>query len=132
MEISRAALGQHYFEMQVVLPSFTKMFVTCKKKRYLEDFIFEKSIKIFGVTETILQNAAPTSIVDIRGYTFERYDRSSRKGEVGVYIKDNIEYICRNNLNDENVEAVWIDILQNNSKGLYLVYYIDPRLARNI
>ena len=108
------------------------MFVTCKNKRYLVDFIFEKTIKIFGVTETILQNAAPTSIVDIRGYTFERYDRSSRGGEVGVYIKDNIEYICRNNLNDENVEAVWIDILQNNSKGLYLVYYIDPRLARNI
>ena len=91
-----------------------------------------KKLSKYLVSQKLLQNAAPTSIVDIRGYTFERYDRSSRGGEVGVYIKDNTEYICRNNLNDENVEAVWIDILQNNSKGLYLVYYIDPRLARNI
>ena len=84
------------------------------KKNILEDFILEKNIKMFGFTETLLQNATPTSLVDIRWYTFERNNRSSKGG--GAYIKENIEYIHSINLNDENVEAVWIDILQNNPK----------------
>ena len=99
------------------------------KKDILEDFILEKNIKISGVTETLLQNATLTSLVDIWGYTFERNDRSSKGGGAGVYIKENIEYIRRNDLYDENVEAAWIEILQNNS---YLVYYTDPWLAQNI
>ena len=65
------------------------------------------------MTETILQNATPTSLVDIRGYTFERNDYSSKGGVVGAYIKENTEYFHRNDLNDENVEPVWIEILQN-------------------
>ena len=84
------------------------------KKNILEDFILEKNIKMFGFTETLLQNATPTSLVDIRWYTFERNNRNSKGG--GAYIKENIEYIHSINLNDENVEAVWIDILQNNPK----------------
>ena len=70
------------------------------KKDILEDCILGKNIKIFDVTETLLQNATPTSLVDIRGYTFERNDRSRKGGGVGVYIKENIEYIRRNDLND--------------------------------
>ena len=84
------------------------------KKDISKDFILEKNIKIFGVTETFLQNATPISLVDIRGYTFERNDRSSKGGGVGVYIKENIEYIHRN---DDNAEAAWMEIFQNNSKS---------------
>ena len=124
MEISIAALGQHYFEMQVILPSFCGL---ARKKNILEDFILEKNIKIFGATETLLQNATPTSLIDISGYTSERNNRSSKGGRVGVYIKENIEYIRRNDLNDENVEAVWIEILQNNLKSCVLgVLYRPP------
>ena len=46
----------------------------------------KKLLKYFGVTETLFQNATPTSLVDIRGYIFERNDRSSSGGGVGVYI----------------------------------------------
>ena len=97
------------------------------KKNILEDFILEKNIKIFGATETLLQNATPTSLIDISRYTSERNNRSSKGGGVGVYIKENIEYIRRNDLNDENVEAVWIEILQNNLKSCVLgVLYRPP------
>ena len=82
--------------------------------------------------ETLLQNTTPTSLVDIRGYTFERNNRSSKGGGVGVYIKENIEYIRRNDLNDENVEAVWIEILQNNSKNaLYRPLVSSKHLSKN-
>ena len=101
------------------------------EKDILEDFILEKNIEIFGVIETLLQNTTPTSLVDIRGYTFERNDRSSKGGGVGVYIKENIEYIHRNDLNDENVEAVWIKILQNNSKSCILGVLYRPPLSLN-
>ena len=40
---------------------------SASKKDILEDFILEKDIKIFSVIETLLQNATPTSLVDIRG-----------------------------------------------------------------
>ena len=102
------------------------------KKDILEDFILEKNVKIFIVTETHLQSATPTSLVDIWGYTFERNGHKSKWGGAGIYIKENIEYIRRNDLNDENVEAVWIEILQITRKVSYLVYYIDPQLPRNI
>ena len=99
------------------------------KKDILEDFIYEKNIKIFNVTESLLQNAVTTSLVDIRGNTFERNDRNSKEGGVGVYVKENIEYIRRNNLNDENVEAVWIEIFQSESKSCILGVLYRPSVS---
>ena len=46
------------------------------KKDLLEDFI--QNIKIFAVTETLLQDTIPTSLVNIRGYVFERNDRNNK------------------------------------------------------
>ena len=40
---------------------------SASKNDILEDFILEKDIKIFSVTETLLQNPTPTSLVYIRG-----------------------------------------------------------------
>ena len=60
------------------------------KKDILENFILEKNMKIFGITETLLQNATPTFLVDNRGYTFKRNDRSNKGGGAGVNIRENI------------------------------------------
>ena len=48
------------------------------KKDLLEDFILQKNIKIFAVTETLLQDTIPTSLVNIRAYVFERNDRNNK------------------------------------------------------
>lgn len=98
------------------------------KKDLLEDFILQKNIKIFAVTETLLQDTIPTSLVNIRGYVFERNDRNNNKGGgTGLYIKQDIEYTRRNDLVDVNTEAIWIEIKQNNSKSFILgVVYRPP------
>ena len=48
------------------------------KKDILKDFILEKNVKIFGVTETLLQNATPTSLVHIRKKRPQQQRRWSR------------------------------------------------------
>ena len=59
------------------------------KKDILENFILEKNIKIFGGTETLLQNATTIPLVDIRGCIFERNDRSSKGGSRSIHQKEN-------------------------------------------
>ena len=65
-------------------------------KEVLEDFINQKNIKIFGITETLLLSSTPKSFLLIRGYTFESKDRIKTGGGITVYVKEGITYLRRN------------------------------------
>ena len=103
------------------------------KKDLLQNFILQKNIKIFAVTETLLQDKIPTSLVDIRGYVFERNDRNNNGGGTGMYIKQDIEYIKREDLADNDIEATWIEINQKNCKSFILgVVYRPPDSSKHL
>ena len=57
----------------------------------LQDYIIQSNI-----TETHLQVNIPTTLVNIRGYTFERNDRKSEGGGTGIYLKNDIELVEEN------------------------------------
>ena len=79
-------------------------------KEVLEHFINQKNIKIFGITETLLSSSTPNTN-QIREFTFERKDRSKVRGGIEVYIKEVISYLHRNDLECDEIEAIWLDIL---------------------
>jgi exonuclease III len=97
------------------------------KKDEIRDFLIENNIKIFGISETLLTQAIPSSLVNIRGYIFERSDRVGNKGGgIGVYVKEGIEYIRRYDLDNNHVEAVWFEVQQSNSKSFVIGHVYRP------
>ena len=52
----------------------------------------------------------------IDGYTLERRDRPNGRGGggVGCYVKSNVTYIRRHDLEEECLELVWIELASQN------------------
>lgn len=103
------------------------------KKDYLEDFLICNNIKLFGVTETLLTQKLPSSLINIRGYAFERRDRNGRGGGVGVYIKEGIQYLRRYDLENDEVESIWIELKQTNAKTFIVgIVYRPPDTSKHL
>lgn len=74
---------------------------------------------MFGLLETFLNGDLSSKMFDIRGYTFIRCDRyNGQGGGVWLYIKDGIDYIRRNDLENTDTESIWIEIKIKNSKPI--------------
>jgi len=54
-------------------------------------FLEKHNFDIFGVTESLLQESIPSSLINIPGYSFERRDRGQKGGGVEVYVKSYID-----------------------------------------
>jgi hypothetical protein len=72
---------------------------------------------IIGITETWLKVNSPTTLVNKNNYTFIEKHRSDiinkdGGGGVGMYIKDNIQFILRENFSimEEYIETIFIEI----------------------
>ena len=80
-------------------------------KEVLEHFLNQKNIKIFGITEILLSPSTLNSFLQIRGYTFDRKDRIKAGGGIAVYIKEGITYLHRKDLECDEIEAIWLEIM---------------------
>ena len=90
---------------------------------------------ILGVTESWLDESIDDTRIKINGYTHERSDRSSKTipidkqhaGGIIVYIKEDIPYFRRNDLESINVESIWLQLCPPNSRAhLICVAYRCP------
>ena len=85
----------------------------------------KRKIDILGLTETHLHHDIFDEEIAIDGYTFIRKDRkSSPGGGVGCYINNNLQWQCREDLEFDNIEGIWLELLIKNSKSLlvFVVY----------
>ena len=102
-------------------------------KEVVEHFINQKNIKIFGVTETLLLSTTPNSFLQIRGYTFERKDRIKTRGGIAVYIKGGINYLHRNDLVCDEIEAIWLEILVGRGNSFLIrIMHRPPNTSKRI
>ena len=84
-------------------------------------------IGIFGLSETHLHKDINSSEVNIDGYKFERSDRKNGTGGgVGCYVRDDISYHRRRDLEMEGVESLWIEIFQKNSRSILVCFLYRP------
>ena len=80
-----------------------------------------KGIDILGLSETHLTDQTLTDELFIEGFEFERRDwRLGFGGGIGVYIKQDVPYHRRYDLEREDIECIWIEILFPKSKGIII------------
>ena len=80
----------------------------------------KNSFHVITLSETWLDGTIHDSEIDIPGYVFERKDRNRNGGGVAVYIKDDIQYSRRNDIENDNTESLWIEIQQVHKKSFVI------------
>ena len=76
-------------------------------------------IDIFGISETHLNSDIMQEEVKVDGYTFIRNDRKTGPGGgVGCFIRSDLEWQRRTDLENECTEAIWLEIFIKNTKLL--------------
>ena len=72
--------------------------------------------------------------ISCHGYNFESRPRNSGKGGgVGVYVKKNVSYIRRKDLENENIENIVIEIIIKESKNVLIAtHYRPPNSSKHL
>ena len=87
----------------------------------------ETRVAVIGVTETWLDYSVANAEVEIPGYHFLRKDRNREGGGVGLYIRSDLTFNHRTDL-DSDIETVWCDLLLPKTKPIVIgVCYRAPR-----
>ena len=82
---------------------------------------------IISFSETMLDSSINDSEIEIENYTVIRKDRNRNGGGVCVYVRADICFYVRTELNHNDIEAVWLDIIIPKSKPfLFGALYRPP------
>ena len=83
---------------------------------------------VIAVSETWMDDSITNGEIRIDGYNIVRKDRDRHGGGVCLYIKDNLPYNPRKDLDKPNLEGAWVDIFLPKTKPITLgVVYRPPR-----
>lgn len=86
------------------------------KTEYIGDILRDHEINVLALTETNLDDSLEDSKLDIKNFFFYRKDRNSNGGGVGFYVKDDIRFKRRSDLDHEDLEMIWIEILMADNR----------------
>jgi hypothetical protein len=81
---------------------------------------------ILCISETWLDRTVTDCELDIPNYTLFRNDRNRRGGGVAIYVSDVLTASRRPDLEHQDVESVWLEIINNKKKILLGSYYRPP------
>ncbi len=83
---------------------------------------------VLTLSETWLNDSFNDNDVLIPGYVLERNDRfKDRYGGVGMYISQDIKYRRRADLETNNLECIWIEIIPNHGKNFLIASAYRPQ-----
>lgn len=89
-----------------------------------------KNVDIITLSETHIRNGSHldnNNLYHIEGYNFVNRNRTKGiGGGVGCYIKENINWKRRHDLETENIESLWIEILVTKSKSFLIATFYRP------
>ena len=74
------------------------------------------NIAVLAITESWLDDSYTDDAVKIEGYSIQRRDRDGHAGGVCVYIRDDITFNCRSDLENEELEDLLGRIFINSYK----------------
>ena len=72
--------------------------------------VHSADLDVVCINESWLDDSVNNNEIAIVGYNVIRNDRNRHGGGVIMYIKETISYICRSDLQNQTVEAVWIEL----------------------
>jgi len=92
--------------------------------------VFSQNIDILCLNETFLDNTITDHEMGINGYTSLRKDRTRHGGGVAMYIKDTINFKCRDDIpSNFSLECLWIEISGKDSESILLCSIYRPPSA---
>lgn len=91
-------------------------------------------IHIFGITETHLNDVTDSSLFSVDGYTFIRKDRMTGiGGGVGCFIRSDIDWQRRSDLESPEIESIWIEVFQKNTSSILIcITYRPPDTSKHL
>ena len=111
--------GLHFIHLNArsLFPKLSEVKVIAKKSK----------AAVICVTESWLDESHPDASVYIEGYSLLRNDRQSYGGGVCAYIREDLSYKRRIDLNNSDQEDIWFELLLPKSKPLYIgvIYRTD-------
>ena len=94
----------------------------------------DENIDVFAISETWLNSNISDDEVSIPGYQLFRSDRTLLNDHGGVicHVKDSLSAVHRNDLNDDAIEALWVEIKPKYTKPVLLyTFYRTPMLIQS-
>ena len=89
----------------------------CGKIDEVRKILLSYNFDIFSLSETSISEDFHNAFFDIRGYSSIRRDRKSgHGGDVGLYIRDGIDFARRPDLENDETEPLWMEIRLKNTK----------------
>ena len=91
----------------------------------------DQCLDILALNETRLHDSVSNQDMHIDNYDLIRFDRSRKGGGVCIYVKNSLSFFERNDLNRDNLEAVFIEIHKPSSASFIVrTIYRRPTLGR--
>ncbi len=117
---NRKGLHCIHVNARSLLPKMSEMRIIANRSR----------AAVIAVSETWLDETVTDQEVKIDGYVITRKDRSRNGGGVCIYTRTNIAFNPRRDLESENLEAVWLEILLPKSKPILVgACYRPPKCS---
>ena len=92
----------------------------------------DKIPDIFGLSETFLNDQVGDRLLAHDRCQLERRDRVDKSGGGLIcYIKDDITYERRNDLENVNIEIMWLEMLYATSKNIIIGFFYRPPSANS-
>ena len=91
--------------------------------------ILTNQLHIFGLCETFLSDVVSDAELQIYNFKIERKVRQNKRGGgLLLYIHENVPYKRRIELENNQIESVWIKVRFPNSKSFLLNFLTGPHL----
>ena len=88
----------------------------------------ETNPAILSITESWLDESHTTESISIEGYNIVRRDRKTHAGGVLMYVRSDLAYNQRQDLQNDNLEDLWIELYLKHTKPIYIgTCYRAPR-----
>ncbi|MEW8548183.1 MAG: endonuclease/exonuclease/phosphatase family protein, partial [Candidatus Thiodiazotropha sp.] len=84
---------------------------------------YQTNIDFLCLCETFLHEEFSDHELKINGYNFIRKDRQGNGGGLIIYIKSNLSFLHRTDLETNDLENIWIEVKSNKQKSFLIGYY---------
>ena len=112
--------GLHFIHINVrsLLPKITE----------LRNLALKTKAAVISITETWLDSTVTDNEINRNGYCIERNDRNRNGGGVCSYIRNDIAFLPRHDLQSNDLEATWLEILLPKTKPIMVgTVYRPPK-----
>ena len=114
---------QPWFSSKGLKLGFLNIHHVVPKMDQVRELIQTQNPCILGLSETFLNDNIDDNLLHVANYSLERRDRRGQEGGgVLCFIKNSISYVRRTDLEPDDMEIIWIEIIHEYSKNILVSF----------